>query len=135
MPTLTLHTQKPRQWIDITDDVARAVRQSGVQDGLCLVFSPHTTASVVLNEHWDPQVVDDVLRWLEQQLPATWPHFRHLEGNSAAHLLCSWFGSAVTVPIAEGGLALGRWQGIFFAEWDGPRTRQYRVDCVGTPRP
>lgn len=130
MQILNITTAAPRQWLDITEHVAQALRATPIQEGACLVFSPHTTASVVLGEHWDPDVVSDLLAFLADRVPNTWPAWRHQEGNSAAHLLQALFGSSATVPVHQGALALGRWQGIFLAEWDGPRTRQVYVQCL-----
>lgn len=114
----------------ITVSVSQVVEASGVREGLCVVYCPHTTAAVTVNENADPDVVEDLLMALEQSCPDL-PGFRHQEGNSAAHLKASLFGSSVTVPISDGRLALGRWQGIYFCEFDGPRKREFYVQVVG----
>jgi secondary thiamine-phosphate synthase enzyme len=121
----TLKTDKENLH-DITRRVAAAVRESGVQDGACTVYCPHTTAGITINENADPDVVTDILLGLRQAFPDS-PQFRHAEGNSAAHLKASCIGSTATIPIAGGKLLLGTWQGIYFCEFDGPRTRTYFV--------
>ena len=114
---------------DITRPVLEVVRASAVSDGSCLIYCPHTTAAITINENADPDVIRDLLYGLQQAYPDR-PQFRHSEGNSAAHLKASVIGSSVTVPIANHGLLLGTWQGIYFCEFDGPRTRNYFVQIV-----
>jgi len=114
---------------DITRSVAEAVRESGVADGSCLVYCPHTTAGITINENADPDVVIDLLYGLRQAFPDS-ARFRHAEGNSAAHLKASAIGSSVTIPIANGRLLLGTWQGVYFCEFDGPRNRTYFVQVT-----
>ncbi len=114
----------------ITQQVADAVETSGVQKGLCLVYCPHTTAGVTINENADPDVAIDLLLALKEAYPDR-PAFRHAEGNSAAHARACAVGSSVTVPIQEGELVLGRWQGIYFCEFDGPRRRQFCIQILG----
>jgi secondary thiamine-phosphate synthase enzyme len=109
---------------NITNQVVETVRESGIRDGLCLVYSPHTTAGITINENADPDVVTDMLFGLSQAFPDR-PQFRHAEGNSAAHLKASCIGSSVTIPIADGRPLLGTWQGIYFCEFDGPRNRTF----------
>ncbi len=113
-------------WTDLTDRVRDAVRESGVRDGLCLVYCPHTTAGITINENADPDVVRDLLFALEQTYPDR-PEFRHMEGNSAAHLKASVIGSSVTIPVSNSRLMLGTWQGVYFCEFDGPRARRFLV--------
>ncbi len=113
-------------WTDVTDRVRDAVRESGVRDGLCLVYCPHTTAGITINENADPDVVRDLLFALEKTYPDR-PEFRHMEGNSAAHLKASVIGSSVTIPVSNGRLMLGTWQGVYFCEFDGPRARRFCV--------
>jgi secondary thiamine-phosphate synthase enzyme len=110
----------------ITARVQEAVRESGVQDGVCTVFCPHTTAGITINENADPDVVTDLLLGLRSAFPDR-DEFRHAEGNSSAHLKASCVGSSVQVIVQAGELILGRWQGIYFCEFDGPRTRQFVV--------
>lgn len=114
---------------EITDKVAAVVAASGVGEGLCHVFCPHTTAAVTINENADPDVVHDLLLGLD----AAFPHradFRHGEGNSAAHLKSSCVGAGETVIVTGGRLLLGTWQGIYFCEFDGPRERRFHVKVV-----
>ena len=120
-------------FIDITDKVRDAVRQSGVFDSMATVYCPHTTAGVTINENADPDVVNDLLLALNETYPDR-PEFRHAEGNSAAHLKASVIGSSVTVMIDDGKLVLGRWQGIYFTEFDGPRRRRFTVKIIGQQR-
>jgi secondary thiamine-phosphate synthase enzyme len=115
---------------DITAQVREAVRKSGVIDGICVVFCPHTTAGITINENADPDVVHDLLFALGRTYPDR-PEFRHAEGNSPAHLKASALGTSVTVIVSEGSLALGTWQGIYFCEFDGPRTRKFFVQPIG----
>lgn len=117
-------------FVDITRSVAEAVRDSGVQEGMCLVYCPHTTAAITINENADPDVVRDLLFALGETFPDR-PQFRHAEGNSAAHLRSSVIGCSETVPVTGGRLALGTWQGIYFCEFDGPRSRRFFVQVVG----
>ncbi|MCL2807968.1 MAG: secondary thiamine-phosphate synthase enzyme YjbQ [Coriobacteriia bacterium] len=114
---------------NITRSVAEIVRASGVESGLCLVYCPHTTAGVTINENADSDVVTDLLYGLNQAFPDR-RQFRHAEGNSAAHLKASVVGSSVTIPIQSGRLLLGTWQGIYFCEFDGPRSRTFYVQVV-----
>lgn len=113
----------------ITRQVADAVENAGVQQGVCVVYCPHTTAAVTINENADPDVQGDLLLALGKAFPDR-PEFRHAEGNSAAHAKAVTVGSSVTIPIREGRLALGRWQGIYFCEFDGPRNREFRVQIL-----
>lgn len=115
---------------DITAPVRQAVRESGVQQGCCVVFVPHTTAGVCINEHADPAVMQDIIAALDKLVPFE-GGYRHTEGNSAAHIKSILVGSSVTVPVEGGDLALGTWQGLFFCEFDGPRRRRVWVEVVG----
>jgi secondary thiamine-phosphate synthase enzyme len=120
-------TQGRDQLVDITERVARAVAEAEVREGLAVVYVPHTTAGVTINENADPDVVHDVLAALDLAVPWRQDFYRHGEGNSAAHAKSSMVGSSATVPIRAGRLALGTWQAIYFCEFDGPRTRQVIV--------
>ena len=111
---------------NITRSVMEVVRESGVIEGACLVYCPHTTAGITINENADPDVVTDLLLGLRQAFPDR-SEFRHDEGNSAAHLKASAVGPSVTIPIAGGRLLFGTWQGVYFCEFDGPRNRTYYV--------
>ena len=114
---------------NVTQQVRDAVRKSGVQDGVCVIYSPHTTAGITINENADPNVVKDMLFGLKKTFPDR-PEYRHMEGNTTAHLKASFMGSSATVLIENGGLVLGTWQGIYFCEFDGPRTRKYFVKIM-----
>jgi secondary thiamine-phosphate synthase enzyme len=122
MIDIRVRTGERVQLVDITGDVARAVEQSGVDRGLCNLFVPHTTAAVIVSENWDPDVTSDMLRHLERLVPLK-GDFRHAEGNSQAHILSVMLGTSINIPVREGKLALGRWQGVMLAEFDGPRER------------
>lgn len=121
----TLSTDR-RGFIDITARVGRIVAESGVTDGICLVFCPHTTAGLTVNENADPDVVHDMLLGLDRAFPDR-GEFRHAEGNSSAHLKASCVGSSVTVIVSGGRPVLGTWQAIWFCEFDGPRKRRCLV--------
>jgi secondary thiamine-phosphate synthase enzyme len=110
----------------ITDLVQEALTESGIREGLCLVYCPHTTAGITINENADPDVVHDMLLGLRKAFPDR-AEFRHAEGNSSAHLRASAMGSSATVIVSQGRLVLGTWQGIYFCEFDGPRTRKFFV--------
>jgi secondary thiamine-phosphate synthase enzyme len=119
-------TERQAQLVDITAQVKDAVRQSGTHNGLCNIFVPHTTAAVIISENSDPDVTHDLLRHLEKRVPRS-DGYRHAEGNSQAHILSVMLGTSLNVPVAGGQLRLGRWQGIMFAEFDGPRRRSVVV--------
>jgi secondary thiamine-phosphate synthase enzyme len=125
MTEIEVHSHARRQLIVITAEVQRAVRESGVDRGLCHVYVPHTTAAVVINENADPDVPRDLLAAYETLVPNI--SFAHAEGNSDAHFLSTVLGCSVTVPVEAGRARLGTWQGIFFVELDGPRTRRVCV--------
>ena len=115
---------------DITHLVQKAVTESGVRDGICTVFIPHTTAAVTINENADPDVVRDFVMEIEKIVP--WQDgYRHMEGNSAAHLKSSMIGFSEQIIIDDGRLVLGTWQGIYFCEYDGPRHRKVYVKVMG----
>jgi len=119
---LTVNTRSQTELVDITAEVGRMVAKSGVRQGLCMVYVPHTTAGVTINESADPSVRADLLMVLNQMVP--WKaDYRHMEGNSPAHVKSSLVGASQTVAIENGTLVLGTWQGIFFCEFDGPRQR------------
>ena len=119
------------QFIDITSQVSAAVRSSGVREGLCTVFVPHTTAGVTINENADPSVVRDMLMELGKVVPFK-NGYSHLEGNSAAHIKTSLMGCSAQIIVSAGALSLGTWQGIYFCEFDGPRRRSVQVQVLGT---
>jgi secondary thiamine-phosphate synthase enzyme len=128
MDVIGVSSQRRRQLVDVTSFVQESVAASEVAEGLCHVCAPHTTAAIVLNENADPAVGEDILQALEAMLPAV--RWRHSEGNSDAHVLSTLVGASVTVPIAQGELALGRWQAIYLLELDGPRRREIRITCL-----
>ena len=123
---IEVQTDSHRQMVDITARVAAAIEGSG--DGLCHVFVPHTTATVVINESADPDVARDLVAAYEAMVPSI--RFAHAEGNSDSHLMATLLGSSVAVPVEGGRLCLGTWQGIFFVELDGPRVRKVRVTLL-----
>lgn len=118
-------------FVDITARVRQAVVHSGVDEGICVVYCPHTTAAITINENADPDVMRDLKFALEETFPDR-REFRHAEGNSAAHLRSSCIGASETIPISGGSLALGTWQGIYFCEFDGPRHRRVYVQVLGS---
>jgi secondary thiamine-phosphate synthase enzyme len=122
MREIPVHTSARRQLIDITRKVAEAARESG-GDGVWMVYVPHTTAGVTINEGADPSVARDIVRALESAVPDR-QHWEHQEGNSPAHVMSTLAGSSVLVALEDGELALGTWQSIFFCEFDGPRSRK-----------
>jgi secondary thiamine-phosphate synthase enzyme len=130
MPTeLAVRTRTRSEMVDITTQVQDAVAASGVQDGICVVYVPHTTAGVTINEHADPDVAADILHALAHVVPDL-PGFRHVEGNSDAHVKAALTGTSQWLIVQDGRLKLGRWQGIFFCEFDGPRQRTVWVQVV-----
>lgn len=127
----TLRTDREGMY-NITASLREAIRQSGVQSGLAVVHCPHTTAGVTINENADPDVQHDLLLGLAAAFPDR-PAFRHAEGNSAAHLKSSCVGASQTVLIEDGRPLLGIWQGVYFCEFDGPRTRKYQIKVMADP--
>jgi secondary thiamine-phosphate synthase enzyme len=126
MTLLTIATPERCAMIDVTDRVAELVRQSGIRQGICLCFVPHTTAAITINENADPDVPRDILAAMDRLVPLA-AGYRHSEGNSAAHIKASLFGASTQVFIEEGRLVLGTWQSLFFCEFDGPRQRRLLV--------
>ena len=124
-------TDARTEFLDITSVVKEAIAASGVTDGTCVVFCPHTTAAVTIQENADPDVPRDLLMWLNRLVPKDVPGFRHAEGNSDAHLKASLVGSSVTILIEKGAPVLGTWQGVFFCEFDGPQDREVWVHVAG----
>lgn len=127
--TLVVQTQEINQLVDITAQVERFVSQSGVKEGTLRIFTPHTTAGLTINENADPTVVEDMLMELNKIVPLN-DGYRHLEGNSAAHIKSSLFGVSLTVFITGGRLLLGTWQGLYFCEFDGPRQRNVLIKVM-----
>ena len=128
MKTISLETRSRFEMLDITAAVQNAIREEGVTSGLCLVYTPHTTAAITINENADPDVPRDILAALDKAVPLS-AHYRHAEGNSAAHVKSSLVGASELVIIENGRLVLGTWQSIFFCEFDGPR-RERRIVCT-----
>jgi len=131
MQTFSVTTKRQTEMIDITRDINAIVSDSGIQQGLCTVFIPHTTAGVTVNENADPDVPRDMLMEINKIVPLQ-DGYAHMEGNSAAHIKSSLFGCSSNVIISEGSLCLGTWQSVFFCEFDGPRERTVWVQVVGT---
>lgn len=129
MQTLHLRTAERCALVNITNEVAQAVVESGVRRGLCLIHAPHTTAGITIQEGYDPDVVRDILAHLEKAVPEA-GDYRHAEGNSDSHLKSLMTGAGQTLPIEYGKLQLGRWQAIFFGEFDGPRERTVWIQII-----
>ena len=123
---LSVKTSARTELIDITSQIAKQVKQSGIRDGLCMLYVPHTTGAVTINESADPSVRSDIMMVLNQIVP--WEaNYKHLEGNSPAHVKATLVGASELIAIENSALVLGTWQGIFFCEFDGPRTRKIHV--------
>jgi len=129
MQKINLKTSQRSELVDITDEVQNIVLKSKVKEGVCLLFCPHTTAGLTINENADPSVKADILRTLHKLIPAG-ADYSHQEGNSDSHIKSSLFGSSLTIFIQSGILAFGSWQGIYFCEGDGPRQRQVWLKIV-----
>ena len=126
---ITIKTNTQTQILDITAQVQKVVGESGITEGLCCVFIPHTTAGVTINENADPSVKQDIVMELNKVIPFN-DNYSHLEGNSAAHIKASIIGSSVNIPVKNNNLLLGTWQGICFCEFDGPRQRRFYVKII-----
>ena len=131
MDSFSVQTRRRNEFVGITDQLRQSLARSGVRDGFGVVYCPHTTAAITINENADPDVVHDMLLWLERAVPKDQAGFRHGEGNSDSHIKASVVGSSATVLVEGGRLALGRWQGVYFCEFDGPRQRTVQVKWVG----
>ena len=125
MKTVELQTYKKEAFVNITRSVREEVLRCGLRDGIVLVHSPHTTAGIAITENADPDVCADMIRAMDALVPGI--PYRHAEGNSPAHLKTILVGNNVSVPVQDGELCLGIWQGIYFCEFDGPRARQYTI--------
>jgi secondary thiamine-phosphate synthase enzyme len=121
--TFSVSTGSRMEFVDITSQMQKEVVQSGIRDAICYIYNPHTTAGLTINEGADPAVQDDIVAVLKKVIPIDHP-YKHMEGNSPAHIMASLMGSSVTVFIENGRLVLGTWQKIFFCEFDGPRSRK-----------
>lgn len=132
--TVSISTRQRSEMLEISGQVQRVVSESGLQTGWVVVYCPHTTAGLTINEDADPSVAADILETLDRLVP--WrAGYRHTEGNAAAHIKASLMGSSVTVLVEQGRLALGTWQGIFFCEFDGPRSRRVLVEVIPETQP
>jgi secondary thiamine-phosphate synthase enzyme len=130
MQSLSVRTQKHTQFLNITREVQSSVTGLGLKSGVATVFIPHTTAGITINENADPDVAFDIAQALEKAAP--WEaEYRHTEGNAAAHVKASMMGSSVQVFVESGRLQLGTWQGIYFCEFDGPRSRTVWIMATG----
>jgi secondary thiamine-phosphate synthase enzyme len=129
MNTIGINTTKRTEFIDITSRVEKIVKESKIKDGLCVVFCPHTTAGLTINENADPSVKKDILNHLEELVPQD-KNYSHSEGNSDSHIKSSLLGSSLNIIIENNSLVLGTWQGIYFCEFDGPRQRQIYVKII-----
>ncbi|MBN2168380.1 MAG: YjbQ family protein [Actinobacteria bacterium] len=129
METLNVRTSSRTDFKDITREIASAISKTGVIEGACMVYIPHTTAGVTINENADPAVMHDMETILDRLIPWT-GSYRHSEGNSAAHAKSTLVGQSVLIPVQGGRLVLGTWQGIYFCEFDGPRTRRVHISSL-----
>lgn len=129
MEIIEVHTTTRAELIDITSDVAKAVHKTKIKDGICVVFCPHTTAGLTINENADPSVKKDILNSLQALVPES-KAYSHSEGNSDSHIKTALLGNSISAIIKDNNLVLGTWQGIYFCEFDGPRERQAWVKVV-----
>jgi secondary thiamine-phosphate synthase enzyme len=127
---ISITSQEKAQFIDISAEIAAVVAHGNIKNGFCTVFVAHTTAGITINENTDPNVVRDMLDTLEHLVPRTLK-YRHVEGNSDAHIKASLMGFSCTIPVISGNLHMGTWQGIYFCEFDGPRNRKIRIGLFG----
>jgi len=126
---LNINTKKRNELVDITNKIESVVKEAKVKEGICIVYCPHTTAAITINEGADPDVKEDILEQLSKMVPEE-GSYKHSEGNSDAHIKSSLVGASETIIIKEGKLMLGRWQSIYFAEFDGPRKREVIVKII-----
>lgn len=127
--TSTINTSKPEEFIDITSIIQKSISENNVISGIVTVFCPHTTAGITINENCDPDVVTDMLTTFDKVFPINGA-YKHMEGNSHAHIKASLMGANSTIIIENGSLKLGTWQGIYFCEFDGPRNRQVYIKII-----
>lgn len=133
MTTLEIRTPSREAFVDIGARVEETINESGVTEGVVHLWAMHTTCGLTVNENADPDVPRDMIRKLQTLVPHKEPYYRHAEGNSDSHVKTSLFGPGLTLIVHKGRLVLGRWQGVFLTEWDGPRTRQVAVRVMGPP--
>ena len=130
MKTIKVQSNKREEMIEITSEIENALRESGAADGVCVLFTQHTTCGLTINENADPDVKSDMLLFLRNTIPQFYDGFRHYEHNSDAHIKSSLMGASVTVPYSNGKLLLGRWQGIYLCEFDGARERKILIQIL-----
>ena len=133
MYRITVTTDNRTELKDITFDIDRLVEREDIKDGICVLYLPHTTAALVINENYDPSVKNDIMGWLGRNIPST-GNYSHLEGNADAHIKSSIVGNSLILIVENGRIMLGKWQGIFLAEFDGPRTREVWVKFISESR-
>jgi len=126
---ISVSTNRRNEFVDVTEEIRSVVRESGVKDGYVHLYVPHTTAAVTINENYDPSVKNDILNKLSDVIPAG-AGYAHLEGNADSHIKASLIGSSDFIPVTGGDIDLGRWQGIFFCEFDGPRSRKMLIQVI-----
>lgn len=129
MQKISVKTSRKNELMDITAQIKKITENAGIKDGICIAFCPHTTAGLTINEAFDPSVKDDIIFSLNKISP-DYREFRHSEGNSDAHVKASLIGSSLNLIINDGNIKLGQWQGIYFAEFDGPRSRELWVKVI-----
>ncbi len=129
MEKFFIETNSHTEFLEITSEVKEIVKNSKVKNGICFLYVPHTTASIFINENADPSVREDIENFLEKLVPEK-GNYQHLEGNSASHIKSALLGSSLSIFVEDGNLLLGTWQGIFFAEFDGPRRREVWVKII-----
>jgi len=132
MPDFTITSSRSEEIIDITKDVKNAIKQSKLEQGICLIYTPHTTAAVIVNENWDPNICEDILSSLSRMVPkrADYQHDK-VDNNAAAHIKSSILGPSEALTFKDNKLSLGKWQAVMLCEFDGPRQRQIIVELVG----
>jgi len=130
--SLNIQSRNTVEMIDITSQVQSFIRENGVDDGICLVYCPHTTAGLTINENADPDVQKDMIREINKIVPYN-DNYAHMEGNSAAHIKATFTGLHVMIPVNQGRAVLGTWQGIYFCEYDGPRQRNVHIQILREP--
>lgn len=131
MDTIEIKTQRRCEFANITPLIESSLKKSNIKSGIGVIFCPHTTAGLTINECWDPDVIHDTLYWLEKFIPKQMTNFLHGEGNSDSHIKTGLFGNSTHVIVENGKIILGQWQGIFFCEFDGPRNREFNIQWVG----
>jgi len=128
--TISVTTSAKIEFIDVTTQINKAIKNSGCKEGICYLYNPHTTSAITINEGVDPHVQEDMIATLKKIVPSNL-NYKHLEGNSPAHIMTTLVGSSATVFISEGSVSLGTWQRIFLCEFDGPRTRSMKWRISG----